>query len=1115
MNPNVPNVPGLPEFRVPRKGMSLTVIPPFPFEGMTVRSFPLRANLSALQRFCDAYLNFIPPELGRFRAMAPYVQLMLVDYGKMATKVRNVGWIAQREVLFSIPLTWYKVVNGRWEFHDWATIAPFIYVDDDMSMATGRTVYGWPKTIAHLTPTLGEWMRDPLAPTTDATVSTMVFPELYSGCDMEERVFLEVKNSGALANFTFPPGPHSPLTPWAIATNLATAMAGIVRDSAGLLAASGVWPLHQASTPDNLNAMMGKCSEMGFMPRPNLVSNTINLKQFRRSEKPEEYCYQAVTNGPIRFTGFNRAGLLGEQRAMLGDPSGGYSITLHQWPSLPIVETLGLEVADRWRGDGCDVVRLKPVMPLWYDVDMEYMGGSNVAWRARDGRWRDADGRAYPLTVATTAASPSAEDDVAAVDDTDRLFNTTLGASQIAVAGPFRFADTTIRVLPLLAERRTLQTFLDEFLNGALRHAKPVAGDRQFRVWAPEEEEHEFAYVYLTASRFDDVESPTNNIGDWAKFEVQYLVPVRHEKWCVEEGRPEGEWQLQGVGVVPALTQVDNSTAAASNAEVLGIPTERATFVEPESVWMQPRGPMPEALQSLLRVMAEVSPVIGEGQKTVVREVLEIREGVIADDTLGQVWRVTADRWAAMLRGELQRKKQAKALAPDVLKNARALALELLGNRVPISAFTLKQVRDVGEPMRACYQSLVRVQRTLSDVRDVREIETPLIVRLHEYPTSPIKSLLGLVAKPLQEHGAGILWALQPVRPFWILATVEESLGECLMSRAAGHKWVVSDSPPTEYFLEETDTEAAKAVNGILHRGGDPRRLARALNDVQALRNAGQALVKGLSREQARRAVEQFDPQSVIETMLSREWGNWDEQARWQRGSRELEVQLTARLEAAPQDRLSAAALAFYDDTADSIQLRPGRERPSRFDELMRTQRKDVEEKCSGVEMAWTELCDAIKAGMPTSSTGDGPREKFWQAIARLSEMQLTGASNLPDSTTGRSSEAILARLGALAKKELAGSKPSAGLTKAGKEAITLCRELSALQRRALLNWVSLLWQKPDFVVRRDAAGPDRERHFPRAQSWDDDWYAGPPLSKSEPSPPQPPKPPESKSLKG
>ena len=104
---------------------------------MTARVFPLRANIDSLQRFVDGHLNFIPPEVGRFRVPAPYVYLMMLDYGKLALEAANLGWLAQREIMFCVPLEWYKVVDGRWVFSDWATVAPFIYVDDDLSMGAG------------------------------------------------------------------------------------------------------------------------------------------------------------------------------------------------------------------------------------------------------------------------------------------------------------------------------------------------------------------------------------------------------------------------------------------------------------------------------------------------------------------------------------------------------------------------------------------------------------------------------------------------------------------------------------------------------------------------------------------------------------------------------------------------------------------------------------------------------------------------------------------------------------------------------------------------------------------------------------------------------------------
>ena len=155
--------------------------------------------------------------------------------------------------------------------------------------------------------------------------------------------------------------------------------------------------MDKRTTPDNYMAMMAKGAQ-GFFPfRPNLTANTLNLKQFRRSRKPEQYCYQALTNGPMTLTSFNRLGMLGEERVLLGDVSGGYSIKLYEWPSLPIVDMLGLEVARRWNGDGVDVAELRPVLPFWYDVNMEYEAGYNLAYRSDNGVWHEeCTSRTFP-----------------------------------------------------------------------------------------------------------------------------------------------------------------------------------------------------------------------------------------------------------------------------------------------------------------------------------------------------------------------------------------------------------------------------------------------------------------------------------------------------------------------------------------------------------------------------------------------------------------------------------------------------------------------------------------------------------------------------------------------
>src|SRR5580658_2143512 len=142
----------------------LAIKPPFLFNGMSARIFPLRANLDSLQQLCDGYLNFVPEEVGRFRVSLPYVYLMVLDYGQVAEPAAQAGWFAQLEVFFSVAVEWYKLVNGQWVFHDWAVITPYIFVDDDFSVPLGRTIYGFPKVLAKVTHAPSKWISDPTAP---------------------------------------------------------------------------------------------------------------------------------------------------------------------------------------------------------------------------------------------------------------------------------------------------------------------------------------------------------------------------------------------------------------------------------------------------------------------------------------------------------------------------------------------------------------------------------------------------------------------------------------------------------------------------------------------------------------------------------------------------------------------------------------------------------------------------------------------------------------------------------------------------------------------------------------------------------------------------------------
>ena len=911
----------------------LPIKPPFEFRGLSARVFPLRASLDALQQLTNDYLNFIPREIGRFRAVVPYAYLAILDYGQITEHVMPLGWFAQVEVFFCVPVEWYRVVNGKWVFHDWAVFTPYIYVSDDLSVPMGRTVYGFPKTLAYLAKPGNEWLHDPMSPVSVAKVETGVFREMYNGQRLESRVFLEVEREAPTSNFRTPFDPRVPTAPWVIASNLAQAMAGFGRDAMGLAQSMRISPIDGATDPAFAAAMIERIMPAFAPGGSGFVLNSLNLKQFPRSESPLKICYQALTNGRMQATALNGGGLLGEERTFFGDLSGGYTIKLHEYASLPIARTLGLEVDRRWRGDGVDVVSLKPVTPFWLDVNVLYQQGMNLAWRTRDGIWRGGNGEALD-----SSEVPASEGDSPKI-------NRSVCSAVDSITGPFRFTDTTIRVLPLLAKRTKVQDFLDTHINNALcAYQDPSKGTKiRLSVWARPPVENDvgetiggdYAYVYMTASSFGGVTSKTNNIGDWAKHELSMLIPVKLER---EEDK---DWKVIGVGLVPAFSFVNDTIAAVSRAEVHGIPTTRATFVRPESVWLGTGETDVGGPQVTLRLEAEVIPALGVGQKTIMRPVIEISQRDSGAGIGEASSHATPAEWAKTLLEELDAKKRTKKTRRSDCNIARALALELLGNKVPVSLYTLKQFRDVADPTKACYQSLVRVSRLFDEVLDLREIEETIRVRIHDFPTLKLVESLGIWAKTLGEEGGGVTYGTQAIRPFYIHATIDEPFGERLLSRAGTLTWehaprafdsLLSDHPAQKINVDrqaerEQDQGDPCRMGTIAYESAQRRQkdgqgkpeeppltvaeesllqtsAGTSPKDHPAAQMEAKPQIDGLvkrhadweewrfkqriSKGAARRALERIDPQMVIESILSREWGNFDKNARWRRGREEL-----------------------------------------------------------------------------------------------------------------------------------------------------------------------------------------------------------------------------------
>lgn len=1039
----------MPKFSDPGFFNSLPLLPPFYFEDMTARIFPLRSSVASLQNFLDRYMNEIPPEVGRFRALAPYTCLMMIDYGKLAAQAANLGWLAQHEVMFAVPVGWYRLERGQWKWAGMVWVTPFIFVDSDIALTLGRQVYGWPKLLQQLTPTVSDWMTEPRAAVRSATLSTNVFEEVYRGESQRSRVFLEVDFDAPSLQPQIPFDLSDPFLPWNVAKNFAENVTGAVGDMGHIARGLGFAP-PSAYGAANASAFLGYLQSMMTNPSmPELAFNTLNLKQFRDAEHPAAYCYQAMTAAKMMVKSFNRGGMLGDASALAGDATGGYRIRISKWPSLPIIDTLGLDVARSWQGDGVEVVELEPVRPFWYEVDMTYERGENLCWRTFGRVWHDM-GKGRYVKPPSEGQTPA----VGALEDS--LYNTTLKNSTQTITGPFEFLDSTMRVLPLLASKAKLKTFLDAYLNDPL--ANRTDPKTRFEVWA--NDDTDTAHVYLVITDFGDVSSATDNIGNWITEDAAFFVPVKLYR----------DEELSSLGLVPVFTYVGDTTLAISRTEVQGWPTTKAVFERPPNVWLD--DPSEDAPRTLVTVSAEVLPSLAEGQEAVSRELVEVCTG---RSHLGRDEDRIAEQWGPLLIEEIERKNATAYAHREEVMDIRALALELLANQRPLNVYTLKQFRDVYHPEQACYQSLMRIPRTLQHVHDVRAFSAPLVVRIQQYPSQPIVDLLGLKATLTKDTDGGQDYFLFPVRPFWARVAWREGLGEQLCYRSGSVEWHTrshAHRTPWVAFFDAGNPAPPTVNRRVVERidDGDPAKAKAVVNHPEAFRSG-----PPLTMEAAKRAVETIDPQMAIDALASHEWGNSDSRSRWRQRRDTLNRRRKRTVEGHAQHERPALEIAFLRAEIKRISER----RLQRFQPWVVDSANEKVAMMAGMARA-RDFADAAHAAQSPEDAAVALQD------ARLALHSDPHVVYPPVDTShidvlSDALEALLAHddFDALfAAREDAVESPF-------REIVELSRDAYRMQRRATLDTLAKAAQEPEFCIPRNILGEHwSDRLFPRRHSW-------------------------------
>ena len=292
-----------------------------------VYAFGLHANLDAIAKTCDAYLN---PATGRELAYEPAMPMAVVTFlnaSRMTSSVAPYGWMAEHECAIWVPLLATDTSGGHRVAKRLVWWMPYVFVDTDAAMATGREVWGYPKQIG--------WFTLPAAPSTPNatwTLATRLFTTLNP--DTEGRVGPLLSITSATAA-----GADTEST-WSSVAEAARDVLAIIRRELDM----AIWP--------SLKLAGNLIETIIHHEMP-----VVNLKQFRDCADPTQACYQAIVEAPCTVQTFYGGGLL----------SGSHHVSITPAESHPIVGELGLAGPDT-----------QAIYAAWCHMDFLAMPGQEV-----------------------------------------------------------------------------------------------------------------------------------------------------------------------------------------------------------------------------------------------------------------------------------------------------------------------------------------------------------------------------------------------------------------------------------------------------------------------------------------------------------------------------------------------------------------------------------------------------------------------------------------------------------------------------------------------------------------------------------------------------------------
>ena len=369
--------------------------------GVTIQVLPLRGDMARMRQFINSYLNFVDddyPAPFYFKPAMPYVMLEVIDYPFLAVTSENMTVLSQHEVGFTVPLECYAIEDGERVFVDYASCTPFLYLDVQPNIISGRDVFGLPKIAVRFNA-----VELPMRPGKPAQILDMQL-RVASPTGDGYRRFIEIFSAppryraGVEDLFTAIPKAWARWfsisnAMWEQMTQLPT-ISGYERtrdlDSMRRMArANRERMFDTVPLLARYRAALGRYASTADIRLAPGAFDNISLKQFRDAQHTDAACYQSVVRSAMYLDRMNDAGPLYDPQ--IGDPTGGIDIKLYYTESQPLINSFGLRVEDVTDTSDGPIATLKPDFPFWQNVDLSYALGTNLYWRAKNSHWSEDD----------------------------------------------------------------------------------------------------------------------------------------------------------------------------------------------------------------------------------------------------------------------------------------------------------------------------------------------------------------------------------------------------------------------------------------------------------------------------------------------------------------------------------------------------------------------------------------------------------------------------------------------------------------------------------------------------------------------------------------------------